>query len=63
MRTGTLTGRDATLQHYREILVRENDDGTVEYLVGDTAHRRDGWCTLPADELANVRWDEPTESR
>lgn len=58
MRTGRLRSRNHCNNEYHDILVRQLDDGTYEYLVGDSAVRRDGWCTLPAEELANVRWDE-----
>lgn len=56
-RTGKLRSKDATRTHYRDLLVRELDDGSTEYLVGDSARRRDGWATLPADLLRQVRWD------
>lgn len=59
MRTGRLSSRGPCNNEYRDILVRQLDDGTYEYLVGDSAVRRDGWCTLPAQELTNVRWDGP----
>ncbi len=55
-RHGTIQTKDATLSHYRSILVRELDDGTIEYLVGETAHRRDGWAEMPADLVPLVRW-------
>lgn len=55
--TGTLTTRDATGTWYRDLLVRELPDGTLEYLVGDSARRRDGWAALPDDLVSRVRWD------
>lgn len=57
MRTGVIRGVDATLQHHRSIPVRESDDGTVEYFVGDTAHNRDGWAAMPLGLVAEVTWD------
>ncbi len=57
-RTGTLPGRDATLSHYRTLLVRELNDGSVEYFVIAVASRmHDGWVTLPPDLLPRVTWD------
>lgn len=57
VRTGKLQSRDATLTHYVSLLVREFADGSVEYLVGDSATRRDGWATLPDSLAARVEWD------
>jgi hypothetical protein len=56
-RTGTICSMDATRTVHTTLLVRELDDGSIEYLVGDSARRKDGWAALPADFLSQVRWD------
>ena len=56
-RTGTIDTKDATLSHHRSLQVRELEDGTIEYLVGDTARSRDGWAELPRDLVKRVNWD------
>lgn len=57
-RTGTIHTRDATRSHYRELLVRELADGSIEYMIGDSARRRDGWAAVPADLVPRIRWDK-----
>lgn len=58
-RTGHIYSKDATLQHHTKLRVRQLDDGTIEYHVGDSAGRRDGWATMPADLVSSVTWDKP----
>jgi len=58
MRTGTIKTVDATGTYHSTTLVRVADDGSVEYLVGDSAYRRDGWATLPANLHDEVEWDK-----
>lgn len=62
IRTGKLPAKDATLSHHRPKLVRKLEDGTIEYLVGDSARSRDGWAALPADLAKRVTWDVYTIS-
>lgn len=57
IRHGQIRIRD-TMSHHRSTPVRKLDDGTVEYLVGDSARTRDGWATLPGDLLRRVEWDQ-----
>ena len=57
-RTGTIASMDATRSVHTTLLVRELTDGSIEYLVGDSAHRRDGWATVPANVLPEVQWDK-----
>jgi hypothetical protein len=59
-RTGRIWSADATLSHYRSILVRTQEDGSIEYLVGDSARSRDGWAALPANLESRVEWDART---
>jgi hypothetical protein len=56
-RTGTIRTRDATLAHYRSLLVRELKDGAIEYLGGDSARDLSGWAALPGDLVGHVTWD------
>lgn len=56
-RAGRLRSIDATRSWYRDLLVRELEDGTVEYLVGDAAHSKDGWALLHNTD--DVQWDPP----
>jgi hypothetical protein len=58
MKTGTIPAVDATGQHHRQILVRENEDGTIDYLVGDSARSRDGWASLPKDLVSEIQWNK-----
>lgn len=62
-RTGTIDAIDATGSHHRPLLVRETIDGTIEYLVGDSARSRDGWATMPNDLHTRVTWDESRTSQ
>lgn len=57
-RTGTIASVDATGSVHRDLLVRELTDGSLEYLVGDSARSRDGWASMPADLKTEIRWDE-----
>lgn len=56
MRNGTIASIDATGSVHRDILVRETADGEIEYLVGDSATRKDGWATLPKDLHTEIVW-------
>lgn len=56
-RTGTIDSTDATRSHHRALLVRELEDGTIDYLVGDSARSRDGWAEMPRDLISRVTWD------
>lgn len=57
-RTGTLRSMDATRTVHTTTLVRELDDGSIEYQVGASARRRDGWASVPANVQPEIRWDE-----
>lgn len=56
-RTGWIKSMDATRSVHTNVLVRELRDGSVEYLVGDSARRRDGWAEVPADVRADIQWE------
>lgn len=58
IRTGTIKSMDATRSVHTTLLVRELTDGSIEYLIGDSARRRDGWATVPADVVPGIRWDD-----
>jgi hypothetical protein len=60
IRTGTIKSMDATRSVHTTLLVRELTDGSVEYLIGDSARRRDGWAEVPAGVAPEIRWDEQT---
>jgi len=47
---------DATRSVHTRLLVRELSDGTIEYLVGDSARRQDGWAEVPADLVGKIDW-------
>lgn len=56
-RTGKIRSMDGTRSVYTTLLVRELADGTIEYLIGDSARRRDGWAAVPADVLPEIEWE------
>jgi hypothetical protein len=48
---------DATRSVYTTLLVRELTDGSVEYLIGDSARSPDGWASVPADVRTEIQWE------
>jgi hypothetical protein len=42
----TIRSMDATHTEYRTLLVRELDEGSIEYMIGDSSRGRDGWAGL-----------------
>lgn len=58
MRTGHFTTPNATRSGFVRLLVRQLDDGSYEYLVGETAHNPNGWASLPDDLVSQVEWDQ-----
>jgi hypothetical protein len=56
-RTGIIRSMNAARNEYTKLLVREFDDGSIEYMVGDSARRRDGWATVPTNVLPEIEWD------
>jgi len=57
-RTGKISSKDATGTHFRDRLVRQLSDGTIEYHVGDSARSRDGYATLSESLVSQVVWDD-----
>lgn len=56
-RAGTIRSMDAMRSVHTTLLVRELDDGSIEYLIGDSSRRADGWAEVPADVVPEIRWD------
>lgn len=56
-RTGTIRSMDATRSVHTTLLVRELGDGSIEYMIGDSARSRDGWASVPADVVPTIQWD------
>jgi hypothetical protein len=62
-RTGIISTPNATRSGYVKLAVRECDDGTCEYLVGESASNPNGWASLPDDLASDVRWDSTPGGR